>query len=169
MNGLDPEISFPRFEKTVVALVVGHSAVKAFALFIGMKIPLDYPSIVTRAKVLTDKETMARVVNDMVVVDDMSYFTHETARIYGQAGSNARLTNDWNDGAEYKALVRGAFSRFASIGVQGLDSAYVVIGTPADHYLSGRGALKESTSSVLKGCQLKASLQPIGVYITHVF
>lgn len=112
-----------------------------------MKIPPDHPSIVTRARVLADEETMACVANATVVEDDMSYFTRATARFSGQAGSNAGLTNDWNDGAEYKALVLGAISRFAGIAVQGLHSAYVVIGTPADHYLSGREALEESTSS----------------------
>lgn len=168
MNGLDPEVSLPRFAKTVVALDVGRSAVKAFALFQGMKIPLVYPSIVTRARVLADEETMARVQNDTVVVDGVSYFAGETARLYGQADSNAGLIADWTDGAEYKALVLGAFSRFGAMGVKGLEDAYVVVGTPADHYLSGRGALEDSTSAVLPGCQVKALSQPIGVYLSHV-
>lgn len=168
MNGLEPEISFPRFAKTVVALDVGRSAVKAFSLFNGMKIPLMYPSIVTRARVLADEETMARIAHETVEVNGVSYFTGETARLYGQADSNAGLTNDWTDGAEYKALVLGTMSRFAAMGVQGLEDAYVVVGTPADHYAAGRGALEENTMSVLKGAQVKALSQPIGVYLSHV-
>jgi plasmid segregation protein ParM len=133
-----------------------------------MKIPLIYPSIVTRAVKIADEETMARIAHEIVTVDGIAYFTGETARLYGQAENNAGLTNDWTDGPEYKALVLGAISRFAHAGVQGLDDAYDVVGTPSDHYVSGRTALEENTASVLKGAQIKALSQPISVYLSHV-
>lgn len=134
MNALELQDTFPRFVKTVVTLDVGRSAVKGYALFNGIKIPLVYPSIVTRARVLADADAMARVADKTVVVDGVAYFTGEAARLHGQADRNAGLTADWTDGDEYKALVLGAFSRFSHLGVQSLEDAYVVVGIPADHY-----------------------------------
>ncbi|MFS0757518.1 ParM/StbA family protein [Noviherbaspirillum sp. 1P10PC] len=168
MNTIAEQDLFPVFERTIIALDVGRSGVKAIALYDGMKIPLVYPAIVARAVKLADEETMARIAHEIVTVDNADYFTGEAARLYTQAENNAGLTNDWTDGAEYKALVLGAISRFKHMGVRGLNDAYVVVGTPADHYLSGRAALEDSTSSVLKNAQVKSLSQPIGVYLSHV-
>lgn len=68
MNTLAEQDSLPKFEKTIFAVDVGRSAVRAFALSNQMKIPLVFPSIVTRAVKLAEEETTAlcRTLKDTV-------------------------------------------------------------------------------------------------------
>lgn len=154
--------------RTIVALDVGRSAVKAFALYRGEKSSLVFRSTVTKSKVMPDAESAAAISHETIMVGNTEYFTGEAARLHGEAESTVGLRNDWVDSPEYAALVLSAIKRFQLMGVGGLEDAYVVVGTPSDLYRSDKDNLHLITQQILGNNEVKVLSQPLGVYFSHV-
>ena len=150
--------------RTVVGLDVGRSAVKAVAFSNGQRYELVFPSIVARATpIFEEKERLAAELETVDVKlqpfnqfdgappASERYFTGEVARLYGNASSTVGLHDDWIDSPEYAALVMSAKKRFAAMGVEGLDNAILVVGSPSKLFHTQRSVIQHATYSAWPG------------------
>ncbi|WP_432263294.1 ParM/StbA family protein [Cupriavidus sp. TMH.W2] len=149
--------------QTIIGLDVGRSAVKATAFAHGMFYPLTFPSIVSPAIDLTDESTARRAEAEIIEVHGKRYFTGDTARLQGSAGTTVGLSHDWINTPEYLALVGSTMKRFAARGVPGLSDPLLVIGTPASLYGSQQEQLKSETLKIVQA-DMRVLPQPMGAY-----
>lgn len=152
--------------QTIIGLDVGRSAVKATAYANGAFHRLTYPSIVSPAIGLTDESTAKRAEAETVEVLGKRYFTGDTARLQGSAGTTVGLSHDWINTPEYLALVASTMKRFAALGVPGLADPMVVIGTPASLYGAQQDQLKTETLKIVKA-DIRVLPQPMGAYCDY--
>ncbi|WP_425953090.1 ParM/StbA family protein [Ralstonia pseudosolanacearum] len=149
--------------QTIIGLDVGRSAVKATAFARGMFYPLTFPSIVTPAIDLTDESTARRAEAETIEVAGKRFFTGDTARLQGSAGTTVGLSHDWINTPEYLALVGSTMKRFAAQEVPGLQDPLLVIGTPASLYGSQQEQLKSETQKIVQA-EMRVLPQPMGAY-----
>ncbi|AET95231.1 hypothetical protein BSFA1_79630 (plasmid) [Burkholderia sp. SFA1] len=149
--------------QTIIGLDVGRSAVKATAFASGMFYPLTFPSIVSPAIDLTDESTARKAEAETIVVAGRRYFTGDTARLQGSAGTTVGLSHNWTSTPEYLALVGSTMKRFAAKGVPGLTDPLLVIGTPASLYGSQQEQLKAETLKIVQA-EIRVLPQPMGAY-----
>lgn len=154
-------------QKTIVVIDVGRSAVKARAHAFGKTYDVIFPSLTCPAVQISDEMAAAAASRETVDVNGRLYFTGDTARLQGGVAAAAGLSADWIETAEYKALLLSTVQRFVAQGVQGLDEAFVIVGTPASQYNSHRGKLEAVTREVVSG-EVKALSQPMGAYLSYV-
>jgi len=154
-------------KKTLIALDVGRSAVKAIAESASGIVETVFPSITMPATNIADEGTAARAKLETVVVDGKAYFTGDMARLQGNAAQAAGLSKDWMETHEYRALVQSAVDRLGRLGAVNLRDAYIVVGTPAAQYAKQAARLEEITRRTLGG-QVKALSQPMGAYLSYL-
>lgn len=79
------------------------------------------------------------------------------------------MNDNWTDTPEYLALIQSAFTRLRAKGVQGIDEAFVIIGTPSKLFGSRKDSLVERTKKALPDTvELKALPQPMGAYCDYI-
>ncbi|MBK4737947.1 ParM/StbA family protein [Noviherbaspirillum pedocola] len=154
------------YEQTIIGLDIGRSAVKAVAFANGQEAQVTFPSLVCHAIQLTDENSIRAAEPETVIVEGRKYFTGDTARLQGGATSSIGLSNDWTETPEYQALVLSAIKRLSRIGVPGLDTAYIVVGTPAALYGQQRDRLEELTRKAAPNADVKALSQPMGAFLS---
>ncbi|MBK4736091.1 ParM/StbA family protein [Noviherbaspirillum pedocola] len=154
-------------DTTIVGIDVGRSAVKAFAYAEGEKFPLVFPSLVAPAIAALDEESAHQLEPETVTIKSGRFYTGEAARLYGGAEHASGLTSDWVHNDDYEILLRSAIKRFGAMGVPGLDSAYLVVGTPSDLFAAERTSLEKRTADIC-GLETRSLSQPLGVYLSHV-
>lgn len=166
-------------QRTVVALDIGRSAVKAMAHANGQTYRIIFPSIVSRATTIFDEA--ARLAAEIDTVDvrvseaegstsshrTARYFTGETARLQGNASTTVGLNHDWIQSPEYQALVLAARKQFAALGVTGLENALIVVGTPSSLFHTQRMVMQAATYDAWPAT-VKVLSQPMGAYLSFV-
>lgn len=157
-------------ERTIIAIDVGRSAVKAKAFHNGRLTPdVIFPSIVALGYSLSFQQSQSESALDTVHVDGQTYFIGETARIHSKAASSVGLSDDWIQTPKYKALLLATMNRFrAHHGIDDVTGALVVVGTPSSIYGGQRDVLEKITREILN-CEVKALPQPMGAYLSHVY
>ena len=151
--------------KTAIGLDIGRSAVKVVANAGGLYYRLTFPSLVCPAFHLSDDAERDRAEKETVEIEGKRYFTGDTARVQGGVSVSAGLSHDWIKGPEYMALVASALKRLAQMSVPGLDSPYLVIGTPSKTYGQQKDILAEQTAKVVPA-EMKVLPQPMGAYLS---
>lgn len=149
--------------KTIIGLDVGRSAVKVVAYASGLYYRLTFPSLVSPAFPINDETTARRAELETVEVLGKRYFTGDTARLQGGVSMSVGLSHDWTNGPEYLALVASTMKRLAAQGVPGLDSPYIVLGTPASLFGRQKELLAQRTQEVV-AAEMKVLPQPMGAY-----
>lgn len=158
--------------RTVVGLDIGRSAVKAVAVANGRRYEQVLPSIVARAKQIFDEKERQAAEPETVEVKSQDpeapperYFTGEIARLYGNASSTVGLHDDWIDSPQYASLVVSAKKRFAAMGVEGLENAIVVVGSPSKLFHTQRAVMQSATYTAWPST-VKVMSQPMGAYLS---
>lgn len=149
--------------KTTIGLDVGRSAVKLVANANGVYFRELIPSIVSPAIELADEVTAAKAELDTVEVGGRKYFTGDTARLQGGASMTVGLSHDWINSTEYLVLVRAALKRLEARGVPGLDTPFIILGTPAKLYGAQKERLIARTQEVVSA-EMKVLPQPMGAF-----
>ncbi|WP_137162167.1 ParM/StbA family protein [Pseudomonas asiatica] len=155
--------------RVAIGLDAGRSAIKVVAYHDGKRTEIMYPTLAVPAVELTDPTTAARAQAETEIVDGKAYFTGDTARLQGNLTSSIGLNDNWTDTPEYLALIQSAFTRLRAKGVQGIEDAFVIIGTPSKLFGSRKDSLVERTRKALpKSVELKALPQPMGAYCDYI-
>ena len=155
--------------RVAIGLDAGRSAIKVVAYHDGKRTEIMYPTLAVPAVELTDPTTAARAQAETEIVDGKAYFTGDTARLQGNLTSSIGLNDNWTDTPEYLALIQSAFTRLRAKGVQGIEEAFVIIGTPSKLFGSRKDSLVERTRKALpKTVELKAFPQPMGAYCDYI-
>lgn len=149
--------------KTIIGLDVGRSAVKVVAHANGLYYRLTFPSLVSPAFPINEEGAAARAELETVEVLGKRYFTGETAMVQGGVKMSVGLSHDWTNGSEYLALVASTMKRLAALGVPGLDSPYIVLGTPSSLFGRQKELLVQRTQQVV-AAEMKVLPQPMGAY-----
>jgi plasmid segregation protein ParM len=151
----------------VVAVDIGHSAVKCIYRTPHRSSRFLFPSTVVRATDLTDETAATRAAAETVRIGAASYFVGDTARVQGGPSVPSRLTDDWITTEEHKALLVHAWQTFvAESGVKG--RALVVLGLPGRLYSTQKMALFEVARALLpREAEVKVIAQPKAPY--HAF
>ena len=152
--------------QTIIGLDVGRSAVKARAFANGQEFELTFPSLVCHAITLSDENSIRTAEPETIVVEGRKYFTGDTARLQGGVTSSAGLSHDWTETQAYQALVLSTLKRLARMGVSGLESPYILVGTPAALYGKQRERLEELTRKAAPNADVKALSQPMGAFLS---
>lgn len=155
-------------QNTVIGLDVGRSAVKAVAFANGLYHRLTFPSLVSPAIEIADENSSLIAERETVEIAGKRFFTGDTARLQGGAGSSVGLSDDWIDTPEYQALIASALKRLAGMNVRGLDNPYIVLGTPAHIYGTQRQRLVERTQEVIM-TEMKVLPQPMGAFLSFFY
>jgi plasmid segregation protein ParM len=153
-------------EQTLVGLDIGRSAVKVAAFADGHEHHLTFRSLVCQGIELSDENSIRAAEPETVLVEGRKYFTGDTARLQGGVTASVGLSNDWTETLEYQALVLSAIKRLKRIGVPGLETAYIVVGTPAALYSKQRDRLEEITRKATPNADVKALSQPMGAFLS---
>lgn len=154
------------YEQTLIGLDIGRSAVKVVAFANGQEHQVTFPALVCQGIELSDENSIRAAEPETVIVEGRKYFTGDTARLQGGVTASVGLSNDWTETLEYQALVLSAIKRLKRVGVSGLESAYVVVGTPAALYSKQRDRLEEITRKAMPDADVKALSQPMGAFLS---
>lgn len=144
----------------VVAIDIGHSAVKCVYRTHQRNTRFLFPSAVVRASDLSDEAAAARAAAETVRIGAAAYFVGDTARVQGGPSVPSRLTDDWIETEEHKALLLHAWEQFVlATGVKG--RALVVLGLPGRLYSSQKTALSDVARALLpREAEVKVVAQP---------
>lgn len=148
--------------QTIIGLDVGRSAAKARAFANGQEFELTFPSLVCHAIALSDENSIRTAEPETIVVEGRRYFTGDTARLQGGVTSSAGLSHDWTETQAYQALVLSTLKRLARMGVSGLESPCILVGTPAALYGKQRERLEELTRKAAPTCRCKSAVATNG-------
>jgi plasmid segregation protein ParM len=153
-------------QQTIIAIDVGRSAVKVRAYAGSQTYEAIFPAASSPAVRLSDEASAQAAAKETVEIDGRAYFTGNSARLQGDVKNAAGLSSDWVDSTEYRALLLSSIKRLADMGVPNLIDPYIVVGTPAAHYLSQRTKLEEVTRKTIPGT-IKALSQPMGAFLSY--
>lgn len=144
----------------VVAIDIGHSAVKCVYRTPHRSSRFLFPSAVIRATELTDESAATRAAAETVRIGAASYFVGDTARVQGGPNVPTRLADDWITTEEHKALLVHAWQHFSKdAGVKG--RALVVLGLPGRLYSAQKQTLADMARTLLpRESEVKVIAQP---------
>jgi plasmid segregation protein ParM len=155
--------------RTVVALDIGHSAVKAVAYSTHGRRETIFPTFVTPAVAISgDPAEAARCQRETVEVGGAHYFFGDTAAAQGRMRNVVGLNADWIETAEYRVLMRAAMQRLAEGLVPDLASALIVVGLPADTFAARKDRLKTIVAELFPDTEAIALQQPAGALWAHL-
>lgn len=130
--------------QTVIALDIGHSAVKALATSVdGETHRFFVPSVVCPAISISDEAEAARAKLETVTIapgPSGTYFFGQTAVVQG-AGTVTGLSENWVMTKEHAALMMGVMQRIRQ-AVRYTDQPEIILGLPTSLCESQRGELE---------------------------
>lgn len=154
----------------VIALDVGHSAVKVVADSAHGRSSFLFPSVVTGAIELMEGTARRAAKRETVEVDGRSFFFGETAVTQGAADSESGLSENWITTAPYSALVAGAFLKLSQLpNPISTDNAIIVVGLPAKYIRSQSPLLKQVMTKIAPSAHILVLPQPMGPFMTIQF
>lgn len=147
----------------VVAVDVGHSAVKLAAYAGTRVVKITVPSFVCPAFELSYAGRKERMDVETIKFDGKEYFFGETARIQGQMTNPVGTFDNWIDTPEHSVLLLGALRKAAAAGVD-IDNPILVLGLPTNLFRHQKEHLKEIVGRHLKTTRTIVMPQPVGAY-----
>lgn len=156
--------------ETVIALDVGHSAVKVVADSGGHRQQLIFRSVALPAFHIAEDSARAAAERDTVVVAGQPYFFGDTAVVQGRADVESGLSENWISTPQYAALFLGALRRLANLPHPvTADKAILVVGLPAKYFTQQRNLLKTILQQLAPGADIIVRPQPMGPYCATQF
>lgn len=151
--------------ETVIALDVGHSAVKVVADSNGHRQQLIFRSVAIPGFHISEDAARAAAQRDTVLVNGHPYFFGDTAIIQGRADVESGLSENWITTPQYAALFLGAIKRLAQLPHPVTShKAIIVVGLPAKYFSQQRNLLKTTLQQHLPGADIIVRPQPMGPY-----
>lgn len=151
--------------ETVIALDVGHSAVKVVADSGGHRQQLMFRSVAVPAFHISEDSARIAAERDTVTVAGQPYFFGDTAVIQGRADVESGLSEDWITTPQYAALFLGALKRLVQLPIPvSAHKAIIVVGLPAKYFSQQRSLLKTTLLQHIPGANIVVRPQPMGPY-----
>lgn len=88
----------------VISLDIWHSAVKCITFAAGTREKMLFPSVVTRARSISEDKAARAAALETVTVDGDDYFFSRTAIEQSGANSEAGMSENWITSTVHKAL-----------------------------------------------------------------
>ena len=154
----------------VIALDVGHSAVKAVADSGTGRYSILYPSVVSGAVELMEANARRVAERETVEVDGRRWFFGETAVTQGSSDSESGMSENWITTSAYSALVAGAFMKLAQRPDKiSTENAIIVVGLPARYMMTQKKPLTELMQRLAPSAQIVVLPQPLGPFMCLQF
>jgi plasmid segregation protein ParM len=151
----------------VIALDIGHSAVKVRAAFDGRREQLIFPSVVTHAIHISEEGAARSAELETVRVRDRAYFFGRTAIVQGGAEVETGMTEGWIQDYVHHALILGALKKLAQKQPPiNTDGAIVALGLPAKFYSKQKEQLIQICRELIPTAIVQVMPQPLGPYFT---
>jgi plasmid segregation protein ParM len=157
--------SFP----PIIAIDAGRSATKVAYTCGTDSGDFIFPSVVTKARLLSNEQTALNAEKDTVKVDGEEYFVGQTAIEQTAGASFVGLNDDWTNQTEYKALVASAMRRVEQRGVKFTAEPLIVVGAPSNVFTAQRKAIAERTQQAVGKFEVMVLPQAGGAYYSYVF
>lgn len=156
--------------RPIIAIDAGRSAVKVAYSCGTQSGEFIFPSVVSKARHLSNEQTAQNAKRETVTIDGADYFVGQTAIEQTAGASYVGLSDDWTDRVEYKALVASAMARIEQRGVQFHAPPVIVVGAPSNVFSSKRKDIAQRTKEAL-GDDLEVMVLPQagGAYYHYVF
>lgn len=159
-----------KFHRPIIAIDAGRSAVKVAFSCGNKQGEFIFPSVVTKARVLSNEHTALNAKKETVTVDGVDYFVGQTAIEQTAGATYVGLNDEWTERAEYKALVASAMARVDQKGVQYHAPPLIVVGAPSNVFSSQRKAIAQRTKEALgEDFEVLVLPQAGGAYYQYVF
>lgn len=155
--------------QTCVGFDIGRSSVKIVATWGDQRVEILYPSSVVQAFKITDDLEAHRASLETVQVNGRDYFFGETALLQGADDLAGGMRDDWLKTDQHAALFLGGLKKLQLKGVPNIDTAIVILGTPASHYASQKDELHDHLSPLATRAELRILPQPLGPYHQMMF
>jgi plasmid segregation protein ParM len=157
-------------QQPVIAIDLGHSAVKVAIHWEGRGDRIIFPSVVTAAIQISEEAAQAIADRETVVVGERRYFVGETAALQGISESESGMNEQWISHHHHTALLLGALKKIAELrpAIQ-LSQSLVVMGLPAAYYYAQKPALLAAVRPHTPGATLVVLPQPMGPYLALQF
>lgn len=156
--------------KTVIALDVGHSAVKVVVDSPAGRQSIIFPSVATPAIDLSETRAREAATRETVIIDNLPYFFGETAVTQGLTDSETGLSEGWISSAAYSALILGAFLKLEQLpNPIRTDGAILVVGLPAAYFRHQKDELKSIMQRLAPNAAAKILPQPFGPFMCIQF
>lgn len=158
---------------TVIALDVGHSAVKVVVnspLLPQGRHSLLFPSVANSAIELSEPKAREAAARETVNVDGRSFFFGETAVTQGTSDSESGLSDNWITTPQYAALALGAFQKLRQMPTPiSTDGAIVVVGLPAKFFAQQKPTLHAIMQKLAPHALIVVLPQPMGPFMCVQF
>lgn len=156
--------------RPIIAIDAGRSAVKVAYSSGDQQGEFLFPSVVTKARHLSNEQTAQNAKRETVTVDGVDYFVGQTAIEQTPGAGYVGHSDDWTDRVEYKALVASAMARVEQKGVRFAAPPVIVVGAPSNVFSSQRKTIAERTREALGGdIEVMVLPQAGGAYYHYVF
>lgn len=152
---------------TVIALDIGHSAVKVRAACDGRREQLIFPSVVSHAIHISEEGSARSAALETVRVRDRDYFFGRTAIVQGGAEVETGMSEDWIQEYAHQALILGALKKLELKHPPILaEKAIVALGLPAKFYSKQKDSLIQICRDLIPSANIQVMPQPYGPYLT---
>lgn len=155
--------------QTCIGFDVGRSSVKIVATWGDERVEILYPSSVVQAFQIHDDLEAHRAAQETVTIDKRDYFFGETALLQGADDLAGGMRDDWLRTDQYAALFVGGLKKLQAKGVPNVETALIILGTPASHYASQKDVLHDHLSPFAPRTELRILPQPLGPFHQMVF
>ncbi len=150
---------------TVIALDVGHSAVKVVADTPSGRHQFIFPSVATLAIELSEPGAREAAARETVVVDGKSFFFGHTAVSQGTPDAESGMNENWVTAPEYSALVLGAFLKLQQMPERiSPEGSIVVVGLPSKFFSQQRPILSAIMKKLAPHSKILVLPQPLGPF-----
>ncbi len=150
---------------TVIALDVGHSAVKVVADTPSGRHQFLFPSVASMAIELSEPGARESAARETVVVDGKKFFFGQTAVAQGTPDAESGMNENWITAPEYSALVLGAFLKLEQMPDRIThEGAIVVVGLPSKFFSQQRPILSAIMKKLAPHAKILVLPQPLGPF-----
>lgn len=153
---------------TVIGLDIGHSAVKVVGVADLRRKAMIFPSVISGAIRISDDGERRASEQDTVTINNVSYFTGDTARIQGGANVVMGLADGWVSSPQHEVLLVSALERMRREGFELDKSGLLVVGLPSSLYDQQKEALRQVCAKHTEA-EVKVLRQPMGAYHATMF
>jgi plasmid segregation protein ParM len=157
-------------QKPVIALDIGHSAVKLIASHNGQREELLFRSVVTPAIQISEDGARRIADRETVEVNGRNYFFGDTAIHQGAAEVESGLSEGWVTSPVHLALFLGALKKLSQLpSAIPTDKAIIAVGLPAKYYSKQRAQLRSILQPHAPNSTIAVFPQPLGPFYALQF
>lgn len=156
--------------QTVIALDIGHSAVKAMACAADRRERVMFQSVVCPAIEISEEGSARAAALETVEVNSKKWFFGRTAALQGGAEVETGMSENWISEPAHLVLALGALKKLQLKSPPIVaDGALVVVGLPAKLFAKQRALLVDLLQPVMPKAMIKVLPQPLGPYLALQF